>query len=145
MFELILGKCNSCGGQLINKYWCKACRTKHFLERFPTWTSENFDLDNLIQESQLNARDEHGYFRWFNYDIFENIRLIGENKGFSEVYYAMIKYDELIAMSYDKFYVPKYLDAPDPSIPGGIVLKRIVDSGYMVKEFINGVKIFFFL
>ncbi|RIA85108.1 hypothetical protein C1645_831285 [Glomus cerebriforme] len=139
MFELILGKCNNCGGQLINKYWCKVCRTKHFLERFSTWTSENDELNHFIQESQLNAREEHGYFRWFNYDIFENIQLIGGNKGFSEVFYAMIKYDELISMGYDRFHVSNYLEAPDSHIPGVVVLKRIVNSGYMIKEFMHRV------
>jgi hypothetical protein len=139
MFALVQGKCSSCQGQLINKYWCKECRTKYFLERFSTWTSENDELDNFIQESQLNAREEHGYFRWFNFEIFENLKLIGDNKGFSEVYYAMIKQDELIMMSYDKFYVSKYSVAPDSNIPRVVILKRIVNSGRMVKEFMQSV------
>ncbi|GBC05806.1 hypothetical protein RclHR1_06430007 [Rhizophagus clarus] len=143
MFELILGKCNICHGQLINKYWCKECRTKYFLERFPTWTSGNEELDNFIQESQLNAREEHGYFRWFNHDIFENIRLIGGNKGFSEVYYATIKQDEWTMMSYDRFFVSKHLDAPDSNIPGVVALKRIINSGRMVKEFMYLIKNYF--
>ena len=139
MFELVLGKCNICEEQLFNKYWCKGCRTKYFLERFSTWTSENDELDNFIQESQLNAREEHGYFRWFNYDIFENLQLIGSNKGFSEVYYAMIKQDELIMMSYDRFVVSNYLDAPNSHIPRAVALKRIINSGLTVKEFMNSV------
>lgn len=143
MFELVLGKCNICEEQLFNKYWCKGCRTKYFLERFSTWTSENDELDNFIQESQLSAREEHGYFRWFNYDIFENLQLIGSNKGFSEVYYAMIKQDELIMMSYDRFVVSNYLDAPNSHIPRAVALKRIINSGRTVKEFMNSIKNYF--
>ncbi|CAG8559640.1 1200_t:CDS:1 [Funneliformis caledonium] len=133
--------CNRCKEQLINKYWCKGCRTKYFLERFSTWTSEDDELNHFIQESQLNAKEVHGYFRWFNYNIFKRIQLIGGNEGISEVYYAMIKYDELAEMSHDEFFVPKYFIAPDSHISEFVVLKRIINSGRMVKEFIHSVSI----
>ncbi|CAG8465811.1 15153_t:CDS:2 [Funneliformis mosseae] len=129
-----------CKEQLINKYWCKGCRTKYFLERFSTWTSEDDELNHFIQESQLNAKEVHGYFRWFNYNIFKRIQLIGGNEGISEVYYAMIKYDELAEMSHDEFLVPKYFIAPDSHISEFVVLKRIINSGRMVKEFIHSIK-----
>jgi hypothetical protein len=34
----------------------RSCNSKHFQQNFKSWTSGNFDVDKLIQESQLNAK-----------------------------------------------------------------------------------------
>src|SRR5579859_3573294 len=37
--------------------WCWSCNAKHFQQNFKNWTSGNSDVDKLIQDSQLNAKD----------------------------------------------------------------------------------------
>jgi serine/threonine protein kinase len=47
-----------------------------FQENFPNWTSGDKDLDKLIQDSQLIAKDHNNYFEWIDYDQFTNIKCI---------------------------------------------------------------------
>ncbi|EXX73634.1 hypothetical protein RirG_058630 [Rhizophagus irregularis DAOM 197198w] len=48
----ICGECNELG---TGKEWCQSCNAKRFKENFENWTSENKNIDELIQQSQLNA------------------------------------------------------------------------------------------
>ncbi|CAB4420298.1 unnamed protein product [Rhizophagus irregularis] len=48
----ICGEYNEPGTGL---YWCQPCNAKRFKENFKNWTSENKNIDELIQQSQLNA------------------------------------------------------------------------------------------
>ena len=43
--------------------WCQSCNSKRFQQNFQNWTSGNSDIDKLIQESQLNAKN---YFEGLN-------------------------------------------------------------------------------
>ena len=65
--------------------WCQSCNSKRFQQNFKNWTSGNSDVDKLIQESQLNAINEHNKLEWIEYNRFENIKYITKG-GFGKVY-----------------------------------------------------------
>ena len=46
--------------------WCQLCNSKHFQQNFKNWTSGNPDIDKLIQESQLNAKNEYEKLEWID-------------------------------------------------------------------------------
>src|SRR5438309_253366 len=51
------GVCKGCKQPNIYYHWCQPCNSKHFQQNFKNWTSGNSDVDKLIQESQLNAKN----------------------------------------------------------------------------------------
>ena len=70
--------------------WCQPCNSKHFQQNFENWTSGNYDVDKLIQESQLNAKNHREILEWIEYDRFENVEYVAEG-GFGTVYKAIWK------------------------------------------------------
>ncbi|EXX78254.1 Cla4p [Rhizophagus irregularis DAOM 197198w] len=82
--------CKQCGNIYTDSYhkWCKECQINHFKENFANWTSENKDIDELIQEKQLKI-DEYDdiVFEWVPYNHFNNIKEI-DKSGFAVVYSA---------------------------------------------------------
>src|ERR1700722_15556178 len=67
--------------------WCRSCNSKRFQQDFENWTSGNSNVDKLIQESQLNAKNNYEKLEWIEYDRFENIEYIAKG-GFGKVYKA---------------------------------------------------------
>src|ERR1700722_5983692 len=52
------GLCEECKQPNTGYYsWCQSCNAKHFQQNFKNWTSGNSEVDKIIQESQLNAKD----------------------------------------------------------------------------------------
>ena len=49
------GICGECDEPGTGDRWCQPCNAKRFEENFKNWTSGNKDIDELIQQSQLNA------------------------------------------------------------------------------------------
>jgi hypothetical protein len=84
------GICKGCKQINTGYDWCKPCDSKHFQQNFKNWTSGNSNVDKLIQESQLNAKNEYGILEWIEYDRFENIEYITKG-GFGKVYKAIWK------------------------------------------------------
>ena len=58
-----------------------------FNKIFENWTCGNFDIDKLIQEAQLLAKDHDKVLEWISYDRFNDIKYIAEDK-FDKVYRA---------------------------------------------------------
>ncbi|PKC71485.1 kinase-like protein [Rhizophagus irregularis] len=83
--------CKICGMQFKNYYWCHECEAQAFRKNFPNWTSENKELDEIIQSSQLDATRYDKYFEWIDYDRFKKIEFI-------------------IQGSYCKIYIATWLD-----------------------------------
>src|SRR5581483_2689225 len=50
------GLCKECKQPNTGNVWCKLCNSMRFQQNFKNWTSENSNIDKLIQESQLNAK-----------------------------------------------------------------------------------------
>ena len=50
------------------------CNVIHFQRNFKNWTSDNDDIDKLIQDTQLSAHyDTKEVLEWIPYDRFDNI------------------------------------------------------------------------
>jgi hypothetical protein len=69
---------------------CDTCFAKFFQQNFKNWTSDNNDIDKLIQNVQLsvhNLSDLSKAIEWIPYERFHNIEYIGEDE-FGKVYKA---------------------------------------------------------
>ena len=84
------GLCEGCKQINTSYHWCQPCNSKHFQQNFKNWTSGNSDIDKLIQESQLSAKNHSEVLEWIEYDRFENIEYITKG-GFGKVYKAIWK------------------------------------------------------
>src|SRR6184192_1563409 len=80
----ICGECNEPG---TGWKWCKPCNAKRFEENFKNWTSGNKDIDELIQQSQLNAVYHKKCLEWIPFEKFQNVTYITRG-GFGKVYTA---------------------------------------------------------
>ena len=85
-------KCQECGKNTYSNrgYYCKPCNSGHFRDNFAHWTSDDSNLDELIQNSQLNADDSDELIEWIEYSNLENIELVAHG-GFGSVYKAIWK------------------------------------------------------
>src|ERR1044071_8124148 len=80
----ICGECNEPG---TGKYWCQPCNAKRLEENFKNWTSENKDIDELIQQSQLNAVFSMKCLEWIPFEKLQNVTYITRG-GFGKIYSA---------------------------------------------------------
>ena len=77
----ICGECNEPG---TGKYWCQPCNAKGLEEN---WTSGNKDIDELIQQSQLNAVFSMKCLEWIPFENFQDVTYITRG-GFGKIYSA---------------------------------------------------------
>src|SRR5947208_12634223 len=89
------GLCKGCkqintSKDIFDNFWCQPCNSKHFQQNFKNWTSGNSDVDKLIQESQLNAKNYNEILEWIEYNRFEDIEYITKG-GFGKIYKATWK------------------------------------------------------
>jgi len=82
------GLCEECNQKNTSFGWCKSCNAIHFQQNFENWTCGNFDIDKLIQEAQLLAKDHDKVLEWISYDRFNDIKYIAKG-GFGKVYRAI--------------------------------------------------------
>ncbi|EXX67697.1 kinase-like protein [Rhizophagus irregularis] len=78
--RLKYGICLSCRKELDVGDWCKGCEAKKFEQNFKNWTSEHPKIDQLIQESQLNATNGLDYSEWIDYREIEGLEYITEGR-----------------------------------------------------------------
>jgi hypothetical protein len=81
----ICGECNKPG---TGSKWCQPCNAKRFKKNFKNWTSENKDIDELIQYSQLNAVHYSKCFEWIPFENFQDVTYITRG-GFGKIYSAI--------------------------------------------------------
>ncbi|RHZ83585.1 hypothetical protein Glove_91g43 [Diversispora epigaea] len=72
---------------LFSRGYCKLCNKEHFIQEFETWSSENVEIDKIIQEYQINHRCK---LQWIPYNNFRNIKHIA-NGVYGPVYSAILK------------------------------------------------------
>ncbi|GBB91983.1 hypothetical protein RclHR1_19480002, partial [Rhizophagus clarus] len=59
------------------------CNTMHFQQNFKNWTSNDDDIDKIIQDTQLSAHYKiRGALEWIPYDRFNDIKYIADRKMF---------------------------------------------------------------
>ena len=85
--EEAYGICGECNEPGTGQNWCQPCNAKRFKENFKNWTSGNKDIDELIQQSQLNAVFYKKCLEWIPFEKFQNVTYIARG-GFSKVYSA---------------------------------------------------------
>ncbi|RHZ65585.1 hypothetical protein Glove_314g13 [Diversispora epigaea] len=80
------GKCSKCQNN-IEKSWCHPCNAKRFQNEFGKWTSENREIDELIQQIQLNANKYQEIIEWIPFGRLENVAYLAKG-GFDTAYKA---------------------------------------------------------
>ena len=130
------GLCEGCKQPNTGNYWCQSCNSKRFQQNFKNWTSENSDVDKLIQESQLNAKNRYEKLEWIEYDRFENIEYITEG-GFGKVYKAIWKDGYIKKWDYETNQWKIYEDIYEDTL--FVVLKCLNNSKDITSEFLNEV------
>ena len=130
----ICGECNEPGTGL---NWCQPCNSKRFKENFKNWTSGNKNIDELIQQSQLNAVHYTKCLQWIPFEKFQNVTYITRG-GFGKVYSA----------SWPKGYI-NYWDIENQtwkrSSNKQVALKSLDNSSNISTEFLNEVITLFYL
>ncbi|CAG8571774.1 7270_t:CDS:2 [Dentiscutata erythropus] len=82
--------CSECNKPTMTSYWnwCQNCNASHFRDNFPNWSSGNPSLDQLIQESQLQAECSEQIMEWIPFEKFKDIKFVAQG-GLGEVFYAV--------------------------------------------------------
>ncbi|GET03664.1 kinase-like domain-containing protein [Rhizophagus clarus] len=93
--------CEKCGEQYIDSSykWCKTCQINELKNsNITNWTSENENIDNLIQEMQLKIKSKDDIvFEWIPYNQFDDIKEIETDKdGFVRLCSAVWKNGPLL-------------------------------------------------
>ncbi|EXX51580.1 Bck1p [Rhizophagus irregularis DAOM 197198w] len=83
----VYGICGECNEPGTGSHWCRPCNAKRFKENFKNWTSGNKNIDELIQQSQLNALHPSKRLEWIPFEKFENVTYLTRG-GFSKIYSA---------------------------------------------------------
>ena len=70
--------CYECKQPNTGSFWCQPCNAQHFQQNFKNWTSQNHNIDELIQNEQLKAKNYWNILEWINYDRFENVEYLAK-------------------------------------------------------------------
>ncbi|GBC07456.1 hypothetical protein RclHR1_07490001 [Rhizophagus clarus] len=79
--------CENCQEECLAKSYCEQCIRNYLEQNFSNWTSDNNNIDNLIQACQLKTSDPEMIVEWIPYNNLENIKYLTKG-GFSEIYIA---------------------------------------------------------
>jgi hypothetical protein len=127
----VYGICGECNKPGTGERWCQPCNAKRFKNNFKNWTSGNKNIDDLIQQSQLNALHYYNCLEWIPFEKFQNIIYIAEG-GFGKIYSAEwhegnIKYWDINYQKWYRYQYDKY------------VLKSLNNSSDINSDFLNEV------
>ncbi|RHZ55147.1 hypothetical protein Glove_420g58 [Diversispora epigaea] len=81
------GTCDQCHQNNIGLNWCHPCNAKQFQNEFGKWTSEDREIDEFIQQTQLKANKHQEIIEWIPFDKLENIKYLAKG-GFGTAYKA---------------------------------------------------------
>ena len=162
MFEFIrlnqkFGLCPECNQPNTWDNWCKECYSKKFQQNFCNWTSGNEHVNNLIQESQLNARFDYELLEWIPYNRLRNIKYHAHG-GFSTIYQSIWLDGPIESWDHEKqqwkrkiykIGIQHFEDVNNPKIKNPlkrneecsclVVLKSLNDSSNINENFLNEV------
>ncbi|GBC07601.1 hypothetical protein RclHR1_07560005 [Rhizophagus clarus] len=111
----------------------KTVHSSHFRDNFANWTSGNMNLDELIQNSQLNATHPWKSIEWIEYSNLENIELIAQG-GFGSIYKAIWKDGPTRYWDYEK---SKW----ERSNCAEVVVKKFRNATHVSLSFLNEINI----
>ncbi|RIA81890.1 kinase-like domain-containing protein [Glomus cerebriforme] len=79
--------CENCQEECLATLYCEFCIRNYLKTKFSDWTSENNDIDNLIQKCQMESFIPYKIIEWVPYENFQNINYL--TRGcYSEIYSA---------------------------------------------------------
>lgn len=138
MFKLF-DNCLECGKTNTYKYWCQECNSQRFQKDFSNWTSGNKFIDNFIQRSQLQARNNNEVMEWIPYNRFKDIKFLAQG-GFSTVFEAIWLDGAIEKWDYEnqqwcrQVHLVDNPDHPDSGIP--VVFKSLDNSSDISEDFL---------
>ena len=116
-------------------YYCTACYSAYFRDNFAHWTSGDSNIDELIQNSQLNANDDKELIEWIEYTNLENVEFVAHG-GFGSVYKAVWKDGPVDsyhkARNYNKFEFERDSNKE-------VAVKKFRNATHVSLEFLNEV------
>ena len=127
--------CIECKQPNTGNFWCQSCNGKHFQQNFENWTSGNPDIDKLIQESQLSAKNYKEKLEWIEYDRFKNIEYIAKG-GFGTIYKAIWKDGRIEDWNYETNQWNRFKITSNGI---DVALKSLNNSKDVTLEFLNEV------
>ncbi|GBC09791.1 hypothetical protein RclHR1_09100004 [Rhizophagus clarus] len=149
------GLCPECNRPNTFYNWCKKCCSEKFQQNFGNWTSGNKQINELIQKSQLSAKNCFQPHEWIPYDRLRNIKYLAQG-GFSTIYKAIWLDTSVEHWDYEKHDWKRYADELDEQdhedasnsqiknplkinekygFP--VVLKNLDDSSNLNEDFLN--------
>ncbi len=82
--------CENCAQECLATLYCEHCVRNYLEAKFSNWTSNNPDIDDLIQKCQLASIGPNKIIEWIPYNNLENVKYFTKG-GFSEIYSAVWK------------------------------------------------------
>src|SRR3954452_286591 len=79
--------CEICQEECLATLYCENCIRNYLKTNFSNWTSENNDIDNLIQKCQMESLGPDMIVKWIPYNNLQNIQYLTKG-GCSEIYMA---------------------------------------------------------
>ncbi|PKC55822.1 kinase-like protein [Rhizophagus irregularis] len=79
--------CENCHDECLATLFCEHCVRNYLKSNFSNWTSENSNIDNLIQQCQMETLILNRIVEWIPYNNLQNINYLTKG-GFSEIYTA---------------------------------------------------------
>ena len=114
--------------------YCKPCHSTFFRDDFAHWTSGDSNIDELIQNSQINANNTMNLIEWIEYTNLENIEFVAHG-GFGSVYKAVWKDGPIwySTRNNNKFELQRYTSN------WKVAVKKFRNATHVSLEFLNEV------
>ncbi|PKY26964.1 kinase-like protein [Rhizophagus irregularis] len=113
--------------------WCMTCETNFMKGKFPYWTSENREIDELIQHTQLNASQACNYLEWIPFETLVMGKYIGSG-GFSSIYSA-------VWMEGPRWNLDDSTQEWARAGPTSVALKRLDNSLNILSSYVDQIKV----
>ncbi|GBB88397.1 hypothetical protein RclHR1_14980002 [Rhizophagus clarus] len=126
----IYGICPNCDKENTSVLWCANCDVEYFVENFRNWSSGDPRIDDLIRNTQMNAKESMDFLEWIDFSQFDLIKYTGKEGSFSTIYSA-------VWMEGPLWNRDEAAGIWSRGGPTNVILKRLNDSRELSDEFIN--------
>jgi hypothetical protein len=126
------GECSECKRPNTGEdNWCQSCNSEHFRSQFGKWKSENDNVDKVIKNAQLSAKNSKYVLEWIPYNRFKNVNYVTKG-GYGTVYTAYWSDGHILGWD-------KRLNQWKRYGKDLVALKRIHNSQFITMEFLDQV------
>ncbi|GES90901.1 kinase-like domain-containing protein [Rhizophagus clarus] len=126
------GICGECKKPGTGEEWCQPCNAKKFEDNFKNWTSGNKDIDELIQQSQINAIHYKRCIEWIPFEKFQDVTYITRG-GLGKIFSAQWPEGYIESWDIENERWERWANVT-------VALKSLDDSSDMSAEFVNEIK-----